>query len=121
MYLEDADQSLSKKKLPASMGSALARYIELKEEKSKLDADISRIDDEIKRISIPIIEEMGAFTESELYSAGRKFLVTYKPRKSARILTKELEKLAIHHRDVYDEYVSESESRTLNVKELKVV
>lgn len=121
MYLEDADPSLGKKKLPASLSSDLARYLELKEEKSKLDADKRRIEDEIKRISIPIIEEMGAFTESELTAGGRKFVVSYKPKKSVRILTKELEKLAIHHRDVYDEYVSESESRTLNVKELKAV
>ena len=64
---------------------------------------------------------MGAFTESELTAGGRKFVVSYKPKKSVRILTKELEKLAIHHRDVYDEYVSESESRTLSVKELKAV
>lgn len=99
MYLEDANPSLGKKTLPASMGSDLARYLELKEEKSKLDADVRRLDDEIKRISIPIIEEMGAFTESELSASGRKFLVTYKPRKSVRILTKALEKMAIHHRD----------------------
>lgn len=121
MYLEDADPSLGKKTLPVSLSSDLARYLELKEEKSKIDADKRRIEDEIKRISIPIIEEMGAFTESELTSGGRKFVVSYKPKKSVRILTKELEKLAIHHRDVYDEYVSESESRTLSVKELKAV
>ena len=121
MYLEDANPSLGKKTLPASMGPDLARYLELKEEKSKLDADVRRLDDEIKRISIPIIEEMGAFTESELTASGRKFLVTYKPRKSVRILTKALEKMAIHHRDVYDEYVSQTESRTLSVKELKAV
>jgi len=96
MYLEDADPSLGKKTLPEKMSLDLARYLELKEEKS-----VRRIDEEIKRISIPIIEEMGAFTESELSAAGRRFLVTYKLRKSARILTKSLEKMAIHHKDVY--------------------
>jgi len=121
MYLEDADPSLGKKTLPSKLSSDLVRYLELKEEKSKLDADIRRIEDEIKRISIPIIEEMGAFTESELAVPGRKFLVSYKSRKSTRIHTKDLEKLAIHHKDVYDEYVSKSENRTLNVKELKAV
>ena len=121
MYLEDADPSLGKKKLPGSLGSDLERYLELKEQKRKLDADVRRLDEEIKRISIPIIEEMGAFTESELSVPGKKFAVSYKTKKSTRILTKELERLAIHHKDVYDEYVSESESRTLSVKELKVV
>lgn len=121
MYLEDADPSLGKKKLPIKLSSELKAFLELKEEKSKLEAEVRRIDTEIKRISIPIIEEMGAFTESELSVPGRKYVVSYKTKKSTRILTKQLEKLAIHHKDVYDEYVSQSESRTLNVKELKAI
>lgn len=119
MYLEDADPSLSRKTLPSKLSSDLERYLELKEKKSKLDADVRRLEEEIKRISIPIIEEMGAFTESEISVPGKKLIVSYKPKKSTRILTKKLEKMAIHHKDVYDEYVSESESRILNVKEIK--
>ena len=117
-YLEDADSSLGKKTLPPKLTPELERYLQLKEERSKIEENKKRIDDEIKRISIPIIEEMGAFCESELSVPGKKFYVSYKPRKSVRILSKELEKMAIHHKDVYDEYVSETESRTLNVKEM---
>ena len=115
MYLAEADSSLGVKELPSAFSSELEEFVRLKEEKSKLEADVRRIEDEIKRISIPIIEEMGAFCESELPSAGKKFRVSYKPRKSVRILSKDLEKLAIHHKDIYDEYVSKTESRTLNV------
>lgn len=117
-YLEDADSSLGKKTLPPQLTPELERYLQLKEERSKIEENKKRIDDEIKRISIPIIEEMGAFCESELSVPGKKYYVSYKPRKSVRILSKELEKMAIHHKDVYDEYVSETESRTLNVKEM---
>lgn len=60
------------KVLPSAFSSELERFLRLKEEKSKLEADKRRIEDEIKRISIPIIEEMGAFCESELPSAGKK-------------------------------------------------
>ena len=118
MYLEDADPTLGKKILPASFGSDLARYLELKKEKSKIDEDKRRIDDEMKRISVLIMDEMGAFCESELSVPGRKFLVSFKPQKSERILARELEKLAIHHKDVYDEYVTKSESRKFSIKEL---
>ena len=121
MYLEDADPSLGKKTLPGSFGSDITKYLELKEKKNHLEADVRRLDEEIKRISVPIIEEMGAFTESELSLPGRKFAVSYKTKKTNRILTKALEKMAIHHRDVYDEYVSQTESRILSVKELKAV
>lgn len=122
LHLEAADKSLGRKALPTAMESDIERYLRLKEEKSKLEAEKKKIEDEIKLISIPIIEEMGAYCESELaLASGKKFLVSYKPRKSARILKESLEKMAIHHRDVYDEYVSETESRTLNIKELKAV
>lgn len=120
MYLDNADSSLGTKVLPDTLSSDLERYLELKEEKSKLEADKKRIEDELKKISVSVIEEMGAFCESELSIPGKKFIVSYKPRKSVRILSKALEKMAIHHKDVYDEYVSESESRTLNVKELVI-
>ena len=120
MYLEDADPSLGKMTLPKSLSSDLERYLELKKENSRLDAEKRKIEDEIKRISIPIIEEMGAFTECELSVPGKKFIVSYKPQKSERILAKSLEKMAIHHNDVFEEYVTRSESRKFSIKELKV-
>ena len=119
MYLDDADPSLGRKTLPASFGSELARYLDLKAEKSKLESDKKRIEDEMKHISVLIMDEMGAFCESELSLPGRKILVSLKPQKSERILAKELEKMAIHHKDVYDEYVTKSESRKFSIKELK--
>lgn len=121
LHLEEADASLGKKAFPATLSTDVEEYLKLKEEKSKLDADVRNIDKKIKQISIPIIEEMGAFCESELSVGGKKFLISYKPRKSVRMLKEALEKLAVHHRDIYDEYVSEGESRTLNIKELKTV
>lgn len=119
-YMEGADPSLGRKMIPVSLQSNLEKYLLLKEEKSKIDAEAKRIDNEIKRLSIPIIEEMGPFCEGELSVAGKKFYVTSKPRKSTRIKKSELEKLAVSHKSIYDEYVTESENRTLNVKELKV-
>lgn len=117
-HLDEADASLGVKVLPTAFGTDVEKYLRLKEQKSKLEADKKVIEDEMKRLSIPIIEEMGAFCESELSLPGKQVYISYKPRKSVRMLAKALEKLAIHHRDIYDEYVSESESRTLNIKEM---
>ena len=120
-YLDDADASLGRKVLPNSFGSDLSRYLMLKEEKSKLDGEIRRIDEEMKRISVSVIDEMGAFCESEIAIPGKKIFVSYKPQKSERILAKSLEKMAIHHKDVYDEYVTKGESRKFSVKELVTI
>ena len=121
MYLEGEDSTLGKKVLPVKYGADIEKYLELKEQKNAYDADSRRLDTEIKRIAAEIIEEMGAFGESELSSSsGRKFYVTYKTQRRTGINSAALEKLAISHRDIYDEYVSVSESRTLRVKEMKV-
>ena len=119
-YLEKADPALGMKVLPISLQSNIENYIRLKEEKSKIEREVKKLDDEIKRLSIPIIEEMGAFCDSQLSVSGKRFYVTYKPRKYVRIKKDGLEKLAVHHRSIYDEFVTESESRTLIVKEMKV-
>ena len=121
LYLENGDPSLGTKVLPASFGSDLEHYVALKDEKTRLDAEKKRIDDEIKRISASIMDEMGAFCESELSVNGKKFKIQCKPQRSVRILSKELEKLSIHHKDVYDEYVTKSESRKLNIRELGAI
>ncbi len=120
-YLEGEDPTLGKKMLPPTLAIQLDRYVEYKEQKSECDAESKRLEDEIKRISAVIIEEMGAYGESELLtSAGKKYMLTYKTQRSSKIKKSELEKLAVHHKAIYDEYVSVVESRILRVKELKV-
>jgi len=121
MYLEEADPTLGKKTLSVTYAADLARYLELKKEKNKLESDVRRLDEEIKRISVLVMDEMGPFCESELSVPGKKFLVTFKPQKSQRILAKELEKMAIHDKAVYDKNVTKSESRKLSVKEMAAV
>ena len=120
MYLEGADTSLPRKSMPAGLQSNVEQYLALREEKGKAEKEVKRLEDEMKRLSVPVIEEMGACCESELSAAGKKYYISYRPRKAVRIKKESLEKLAVHHRAIYDEYVSESESRTLSIKEMRV-
>ena len=119
-YLASPSSGYSKKTLPSNLQDNIEKYLILKEQKSKIDADSKKLEEEIKRLSIPIIEEMGSFHESVLNVSGKSFKVSYKPKKDVRIKKDNLEKLAVHHKEIYDEYVSKSESRTLSIKEMKV-
>ncbi len=120
-YAEDPDNSLSKMTLPGKFESELEQYIKLKDKKSAYEADARRCDTEIKRIAALIMDEMGAYTESELKTAsGKKFFITYKNRQTTGISKKNQEKLKVSHKDVYDAYATVTESRTLRVKEWKV-
>lgn len=120
MYLEGADTKLPRMSIPAALQGNVEQYLALREEKSKAEAEVKKLEKEMKRLSIPVIEEMGACCESELAAAGKKYYISYRPRKAVRIKKEDLEKLAVHHKAIYDEYVSESESRTLNIKEMRV-
>lgn len=119
-YLEEADPSIPRITIPATYEDSIEKYLLLKSEKSKLDAEVKRIDSEIKRLSIPIIEEMGPVCEGVLSVPGKKFFITYKTQTRTGINSEQLKKMAINHKAVYDEYVSQSTSRSLKVKELKV-
>ena len=119
-YTEPADMKLSKMALPNSFEADLIKLVALKDKKSKLDAEVRMLDSEIKQLSVPIIESMGPVCESELSVPGKRFYVSYKPQTRTCISADKLKKLAIHHKSVYDEYVSTSESRCLKVKEMKV-
>lgn len=119
-YIGLADPSAGKLTLPLSLGSNVEKYLMLKEKKSKVDAESKQLETEMKRMYLPIVEELGVCCEGEISAAGKKFIITYKPRNKTQIKKEDLEKLQVHHPDIYDEYVSTSESRTFNAKELKV-
>lgn len=119
-YLGGADKSAARFDISKKYITALEKYIALKELKQKADAESAKLEEEIKRTYLPIVEEMGARCEAEAKSSSERFLISYKPRKSVKIKREDLDKLKENHPDIYDEYVTESESRTFNVKELKV-
>ena len=119
-YIGGADKSAARLDMSKKYLKAIEKYIALKELKQKADAESAKLEEEIKRTYLPIVEEMGARCEAEAKSSSERFLISYKPRKSVKIKREDLDKLKENHPDIYDEYVTESESRTFNVKELKV-
>ena len=119
-YVETADPTLPKMSIPDAFEADIIKIVALKDKKSKLDAEVRKVDGEIKRLSAPIIEEMGPICEGELSVPGKRFYITYKTQTRTSINADELKKMAIHHKAVYDEYVSQSVSRSLKVKEMRV-
>ncbi len=119
-FIGGADTDASRLTIPNKYLPALEKYVTLKEQKSKIDAESKKLEEEIKRTYLPIVEELGDVCEGELSSPGKRYYIYYKPRKSTKINKENLEKLAACHKDIFDEYVTTSESRTFNVKEMIV-
>ena len=109
---KDADQvKLNRKHLVG-----LERYLELKEQKSKLDQESKKLEEQMKESYAEIVEEMGVSCTGVLKDGSTEYIVTYNPAYRTGIDKKGLEKLKVQHPDVYDDYVNTTESRRFSVK-----
>ena len=109
---KDADQvKLNRKHLVG-----LEKYLELKEQKSKLDQESKKLEEQMKESYAEIVEEMGVSCTGVLKDGSTEYIVTYNPAYRTGIDKKGLEKLKAQHPDVYDDYVNTTESRRFSVK-----
>ena len=129
-YIEDGDLIIESAKrhfgpadvnapvveLSVPLSSSLIRYSELQIEKSALKEDVKRVENEMKRLQGRIVSEMGRSCEATCNSGGNSYFITYKPIYKSGIDKAGLVRLQAQHPDVYEEYVTVSESRRFNVK-----
>lgn len=109
---KDADEvKLSKKHL-----GSIQNYIELKKKKSQLDSESRKLEERMKESYMEIVEELGASCCGILKDGNTEYVVTYNPSYRTGIDKKSLEKLKVHYPDIYDDYVSTTESRRFAVK-----
>lgn len=94
------------------------RYTELQAEKSELNREIKRVENEMKRLQGRIVAEMGRSCTATANSGGASYTITYKPVLKPGIDKAGLIRLQAQHPDIYEDYVTVSESRRFNVKRL---
>lgn len=118
-YQGKADPSLPQITLSAADIKRLEQYLELREEKQKLDKRGRELEKEIKSVYAPIVDRMGQ-TCTALCTDGKvQYQVSYKPTSKTSIKKDELERLRLNHPNIYDQYATTSESRTFAVKKLE--
>ena len=115
-HFGDADQNAAAIELSISAISGTMRYLELQAEKSVLNAEIKRIDNEMKRLQGRIVDEMGRCCTAVYSREDTDYTVTYNPIRKPVINKEDLFRLQMQHPDIYDEYVTVNESRRFHVK-----
>lgn len=108
----DADEV----KLGSTHAKSIEKYLELKEKKSSVDAESKRLESEMKTVYAGIVEEMGISCKATLKTGTENYIVTYNPVYRTGIDKKNLERLKLQHSDIYEDYVSVTESRRFSVK-----
>ena len=92
------------------------RYVELREQKSALNASMKELDAEMERLKALIVTDMGGGWAAAFEDETGSYSVTWKPNYREGILKDGLSRLKDAHPDIYSQYATVSESRTFKVK-----
>ena len=91
-------------------------FLALQEQKSRLNAEVNRIDKEMKRLQGLVVVKLGQSCTGIYTKGGETYTVTYNPTRRSSILKDELALLKMEHPDIFNKYVTVSFGRRFNVK-----
>ena len=97
----------------------IARYIELQKQKSEVNKSLEQIKSEMTRLKGLLVEAMGTSCQATYEDTDRQYTVTFNPVRTPGISKEGLERMKEVHPDIYEEYVTISESRRFYIKETK--
>ena len=97
----------------------IARYIELQKQKSEVNKSLEQIKSEMTRLKGLLVEAMGTSCQATYEDTDRQYTVTFNPVRTPGITKEGLERMKEVHPDIYEEYVTISESRRFYIKETK--
>lgn len=92
------------------------QYLNWKEQRAEAEKEVKRLEEEMKKSYLDIVEELGPNCTGKISSGNKEYMISYNPMYRVSIDKKALERLKIQRPDIYDDYVSVSESRRFSVK-----
>lgn len=98
------------------MTATLMRYLELQEEKKNSEKHSKKLESEMQRLKGILIAEMGSSCTALCEKEGVSYTITYNPIRKAVIDKDSLLRLKLQYPDIYEEFVTVSESRRFQVK-----
>ena len=116
MYSEPADPDVEAITLDFTQMAMLAQYLQMQQEKSRLDAESKSLETAMKRLRGRIASEMGASCRAVGKYNGVDYTVTYNPVRKPTVAKDNLLRLQMNHPEIYDEYVTTSEYRLFHVR-----
>lgn len=115
-----ADASLAAMEIASSFALNFEHFQEIKQKKQECDRQSRELDEQLKALYAPIAEELGQTTSGFCLSGPARYEFSYKPSGRKSIKKADLDRLKITHPDVYEEYVTVSDSRSFAVKKIAV-
>lgn len=111
-----ADENAEQFTMGSSMTAVLMRYMELQKEKEASEMQSKKLKKEMERLKAILIAEMGEKCTAVCETGGVSYMITYNPVRKPMIDKDSLFRLKLRHPEVYEEFVTISESRRFHVK-----
>lgn len=114
-----ADSTAAEVKLEGQAKNRLTQYLALQRAKEKMDGTAKALEKEIKRLRYLIAAEMGTSCSAYCDLDGTNYAITYNPVRKPVVNKDNLLRLKLQYPEIYQEFVTVTEYRTLQVKQAK--
>ena len=114
-----ADPNAPALELDAGLSAQLARYLALQEQKKSVEASVKTLEEEIKRLRSMIAVKMGTSCEAHCELGGISYVITYNPVRKPEVNKANLLRLKVQEPEIYQKFVTVSEYRRFNVKQIR--
>ena len=111
-----ADPSAPELILEGNMALLVLRYLELQAQRNVEKRNYECIEAEMRRLQGRIVAEMGRSCTAVCQGREAAYSISYKPVRKSGISKENLQRLQAQHPDIYEQYVTVSESRRFYVK-----
>ena len=98
------------------MALLVLRYLELQAQRNAEKRNYEHIEAEMRRLQGRIVAEMGRSCTAVCQGREAEYSISYKPVRKSGISKDNLQRLQAQHPDIYEQYVTVSESRRFYVK-----
>lgn len=115
-FVGPADQKLPPISISDDVKEQLDKYLELAEQKAKLDKEKREIEKEQKALSVPFVEQLGQCCKAVYTDGTEQYEITYNPTNRKTVKKENMIKLENLYPEAYEDVVTDSVSRTFRVK-----
>lgn len=111
-----ADKTIPAIQLDNDLSATMLRYLRLQEQKQQVETRVKMLDAEMQRLKGQIVAKLGGSCMAMGEYGGTQYTISYNPVSRTGITKDNLQKMKLLHPDIYDEYVTVSESRRFCIK-----
>ena len=111
-----ADKTIPAIQLDNDLSATMLRYLRLQEQKQQVETQAKTLDTEMQRLKGQMVAKLGGSCMAMGEYGGTQYTISYNPVSRTGITKDNLQKLKLLHPDIYDEYVTVSESRRFSIK-----